>query len=111
MPLPDQHDSLEEWAAQQTEAVATYAEKIDACITNAEWQTLNMVLASRQAYLTKLFSTPFPESFNLRLKQLAESVLQQDSIFKSKVEAQKHIVAQLQMQIEQGRRAIKAYSQ
>lgn len=111
MPSLDQCCNTDDWVTQQSTALDKYAEKIESCITNAEWQILAMVLASREAFISELFSIQHPARFRPELNRLAEFILLQDSLFKTKVETQKQIVAQLQAQIENGRRAMKAYSQ
>lgn len=107
---PEDADSLDEhWLEQQRKALLTYSDKIELCISQADWEMLAMVLESRYTYLQQLFSPTIPLEWQAALKQLAELVLQQDVLFQSRVEEQKRIVAQQQLAFDRGRQAVQAY--
>lgn len=109
MPSPEISGSAEDWIQLQREVLSTYSDKIEACIGNSEWEMLAVVLESRKAFLQRLFSPIVEEQHRTNLKQLAESILQQDAFFQARVEEQKRIVVQQQMAIDHGRRAVQAY--
>ncbi|WKJ89670.1 hypothetical protein QZJ86_16845 [Methylomonas montana] len=107
---PEDSNSLDEhWLEEQRNALLAYSDKIEFCISHADWETLTMVLESRHTYLQQLFSPAIPFEWQASLKQLAELVLQQDVLFKSRVEEQKRIVAQQQLAFDRGRQAVQAY--
>jgi len=107
---PDDSNSLDEhWLEEQRNALLAYSDKIEFCISHADWEALTVVLESRHAYLQQLFLPTVPLEWRATLKQLAEFVLQQDVLFQSRVEEQKQIVAQQQLAFDRGRQAVQAY--
>lgn len=107
---PEDSNSLDEhWLEEQRKALLTYSDKIEFCISHADWEMLTIVLESRYTYLQQLFSPTVPLEWQASLKQLAEFVLQQDVLFQSRVEEQKRIVAQQQSAFDRGQQAVRAY--
>ncbi len=110
MPSPKQAFSVQEWSEQLDGTLETYSEKIESCISLAEWETLTIVLESRQAFLQHLFSQHLPDECLGTLRQVAQLILLQDSQFRSRVEAEKRIIAQRRMEMENSKRAVQAYN-
>lgn len=111
MPSPEVFDSaVGDWFEQQHETLRIYSNKIEACICHSDWEILAVVLESREDYLRRLFASSVVEERRSSLKQLAESVLRQDELFKVRVEEQKRIVANQQKAIDHGLRAVRAYN-
>lgn len=95
---------------QHKRVLAEFANKIGSCIDDAEWEMLTATLESRQAYLNHLFTDSVPQNCREAMKLLAESILEQDRLFQARVEEQKSIATKLQLSLERGRRATKAYN-
>lgn len=98
------------WIEQQKQKLESFANKIESCIDNSEWEMLSVTLESRQEFLEKLFLDSVPESWRYAMIQLAESILERDKFFQAKVEEQKNISSRLQLALERGRRAVQAYN-
>lgn len=111
MPLASPLNPSEDgWVECHRQALADFANKIGLCIGNSEWEMLAITLESRQAYLEKMFAEPVPENCRIEIKQLAEFILEQDKFFQAQVEEQRNLSTRLQLTLERGRRAIKAYN-
>ncbi len=97
-----------EWQQQ----LQGFADNIQDCIVKAEWERLADILDVRQAYLEQFFVTTaaFSEPKKLLLKQLAQSMLEQDAVFISYIEEQKMRSATQQSVLDRGRKAMLAYS-
>ena len=89
-----------------------FADNIQDCIVKAEWEHLADILDVRQTYLEQFFvsTAAFSESEKLLLKQLAQSMLEQDAIFISYIEEQKMRSASQQSVLDRGRKATQAYN-
>lgn len=103
-------DADPNWIELQNTILNTYSEKIELCIEHSAWKMLAVVIEARHAYLVQLFSPAVPRQYRTFLKQLAESILQQDRLIQSRVEEQKNIIAQQQLSLDRGRRAVQTYS-
>ena len=99
-----------DWIGLQNAIVETYAEKIESCIKHSAWKMLAVVMEARHAYLVRLFSPAVSEQYRMFLKQLAESILQQDVHIQARVEEQRNIIAQQQLSLDRGRRAVRTYA-
>lgn len=99
-----------EWAELQNKILVAYSEKIEYCISHSAWKMLAIVLEARHAYLLQLFSPSAPQHCQTHLKRFAELILQQDVRVKARVEEQKSIIAQQQLSLDRGRRAVRSYS-
>lgn len=100
----------EHWIEQHKRALQAYSEKIQICIDQSDWDELSDVLESRQGYLEQLFGEAAWEQHRGELKQLAQTILDQDAAFLAHVELQKNTALQQQLSFERGRRAIEAYN-
>jgi hypothetical protein len=98
------------WIEQHNKVLLSFYEKIESSIEHSEWDALAEVLASRQVYLEQLFNTANPESHRAELKQLAQTILDQDAVYLANVELQKNTALQQQLSFERGRRAVEAYN-
>jgi len=98
------------WYEARKLALDEFARKIDFCIENLQWENLATILDSRQQFLEQLSLEAIPENFRFAIKQLIQSVLQQDELYQAKIQRQKDIASQQQVEIERGRRAINAYT-
>lgn len=107
MPLADSEIA---WIEQHRQVLSDYADKIDACISNSEWEKLTIILQSRQVYLEQLFTDSIPEDRRKAAQQLASTLLEQDQLFQTKLQEQKNMATQLNQNLQRGRRAIKAYN-
>ncbi len=110
MPSLDTTPANHLWLADQEQTLLDFATKIDACIVSTDWAALSTVLNDRQQYLDRLFQQPIPDEARWAIKQLFQSVLQQDETFQARIQVQKDIALKQQMVIEHSRRAIDAYS-
>lgn len=99
------------WLGKHKQKLAGYADNIRVCIENSEWEKLSITLESRQAYLEQLLTGPIPKEYLGDIKQLAESIVEQDQAFKAVVEKQKNISLQSQLTLERGRRAVQRYNE
>lgn len=97
-----------EWQQQ----VQGFANTIQDCMVKAEWERLADILDVRQAYLEQFFASTaaFSEQKKRLLKQLAQSMLEQDAVFISYIEEQKMRSATQQSVLDRGRKAMLAYS-
>lgn len=98
-----------DWIGLQNTILNRYSEKIETCIEQSAWKMLAVVMEARHAYLVELFSPTVPKQHQTFLKQLAESILQQDVLTRAKVEEQKNNIAQQQLSLDRGRRAVQSY--
>lgn len=98
-----------DWLELQNAVLNTYSEKIETCIEQSAWKMLAVVMEARHAYLVELFSAAVPKQHQTFLKQLAESILQQDVLTRARVEEQKNNIAQQQLSLDRGRRAVQSY--
>lgn len=103
-------DADPDWIQLQKDILNTYSEKIESCIEHSAWKMLAIVMEARHAHLVRLFSPTVSEKYRAFLKQLAESILQQDVHIQTKVEAQRSIIAQQQLSLDRGRRAVRSYA-
>jgi len=112
MQSPDDSNSSDaDWLDRHRKALMVFSDTIESCISHAEWEELAVVLESRQTYIQQLFSSLMAEPRRSALKQLAESILQEDMLFQARVEEQKRILVEQQQAAKLGRRAVHAYSQ
>lgn len=98
------------WIELQNNILNTYSEKIESCIEHSAWKMLAVVMEARHAYLVRLFSPTVSEQYRAFLKQLAESILRQDVHIQARVEEQRSIIAQQQLSLDRGRRAVRNYA-
>jgi hypothetical protein len=95
--------------AAQELVIRSFTDKIETSLVNSDWDALKDILDSRFAFLQHLFSTSTPASYQQSLKRIAESILAEDAVFESRLEAEKHTIAQQHEAFERSRRALKAY--
>jgi hypothetical protein len=86
-----------------------FSEKISDCLENSDWERLSEVLAARQTYLEKILTQTENEVDHESLRELVESVLEEDKISLSIIQAQQNKLIELHELMDQGMRAIKAY--
>jgi len=108
--LDEEQPDLERWLADRKLILTEFAEKIDGCIKNLEWEKLTAVLNDRQQYIQHLYQESLPAAFHAAIKELILSILQQDEVFQTRIQRQKYLASQQQIEIERGRRAIDAYT-
>ncbi|OAI06599.1 hypothetical protein [Methylomonas methanica] len=108
MSVDDADADFLEWQQQ----LQGFANTIQDCMVKAEWERLADILDVRQNYLEQFFVTTaaFSEPKKLLLKQLAQSMLEQDAVFISYIEEQKMRSATQQSVLDRGRKAMLAYS-
>ncbi|WP_347988746.1 flagellar protein FliT [Methylomonas sp. AM2-LC] len=87
-----------------------FSEQIAICLENSEWERLSEVLSARQTYLEKILEQAENEVDRESLRELVESVLEEDKISLSLIQAQQQKLIELHGLMDQGMRAIKAYS-
>ncbi|MEI8573777.1 hypothetical protein U737_04610 [Methylomonas sp. LW13] len=97
-----------EWQQQ----LQGFADNIQECILKAEWEGLADILDKRQVCLEQFFAgvACLPEHKKLLVKQVAQSMLEQDSVFISYIEEQKSLSAAQQAVLDRGRKAMQAYN-
>lgn len=111
MLLPDAKPEIcEDGLAGHEQALLEFAKQIEACIEGSDWESLSAILESRQMYLEQLFLNPSANHSRNLLKQLAQTILQQDGDFQVKLQCQKNLLSHQQSSIRHGRRAIDAYN-
>ncbi len=111
MPLANMFtDAWCQWIQPHEEKLVDFRNKIERCLVDGTWEILPALLDSRQAYLEHMFNQPIPGNCQEALKRLAQSVLDDDVVFLSRVEVQKNIIAQQQLSFNRGRRAMQAYN-
>lgn len=98
------------WIDGHQAALSDFSAQIESCIINSDWERLATVLETRQQYLEQLLANPIPEGFLDAVKQLSESILDEDAGFLRRIQEQKNISAQQQTSLERGRQAIRAYN-
>jgi hypothetical protein len=86
-----------------------FSEKISDCLENSDWERLSEVLAARQTYLERILTQTENEVDHESLRELVESVLEEDKISLSIIQAQQNKLIELHELMDQGMRAIKAY--
>lgn len=89
--------------------LTSLSKKIDLCIETDAWDDLNALLEVRQNLIKELFNESLPNQYLEHAKQMALSIIEQDSVFISKIRRQQQSLLDVQSSFEQGRRAIKAY--
>ncbi|CAD6878002.1 hypothetical protein [Methylomonas albis] len=89
-----------------------FADNIQGCLLKAEWERLADILDERQVYLERFFASAasLSEHKKLLIKQLAQSMLEQDAVFISYIEEQKMCSATQQSVLDRGRKAVQAYN-
>ena len=92
--------------------LADFSSEISDCLDNSEWEKLGKELEIRQQYFEKILvlTEPVSEEYRLALIQIVQQVLDQDAQSLSKIhDHQKQLIEHLNV-LENGKRAIKAYS-
>lgn len=92
----------------QMEELTALTDRVFECVAEEQWEQLVTVLHLRQQCLETLFSEPIVEPEFL--KSLADSILEQDSIFVTRIQEQKKIVEKQILELDKGQQAIQAYS-
>ena len=103
--------SVTAWIEPYSQRLSDFSREIENCINNSNWEMLESVLASRQAYLETILSNPRPDESRDAVKQLLERLLEQDAVFQEKIQDQKNRLFELQSLLERGRRAVQAYNE
>lgn len=95
-----------------SQIIEQFAGQIQACIVSADWDSLQQVLQQRQHYLETIFTDPrdLKSADLIDLKSLAQAILAQDAEFQTQIEQQKSLAVLDQKRLDQGRKAIAAYS-
>lgn len=110
MPLAEDSSLGTGWLEHHKEMLASFTENIRSCIEHSEWSKLTLMLESRHAYLEKLFSESIPKSCLDEVVLLAQSIMEQDQVFKIEVEQKKATASQMQLSLGRGRRATQLYN-
>ena len=87
-----------------------FSSEIDACFVHSEWDKMSEILSARQSFLEQVLHPVTDNEQKAVLTTLANTLLAEDSLSLSKIQAQQQKLLALHTLMDQGIRAVKAYS-